>query len=169
MKEPFDKYLDLALQRGMVNAVAITPSDIYFDSRALLKCEWGCDRSSSENIRCSTRNTTLQERIEMVKQYKNILLVHSNDVTLLSNVLLELERTAFLDGYYFAFVLRACSYCNECAVKRGQNCPSPDKIRPCEQMFGIDVYKTVRKQGLPCEVLQTKEDKQNRYGLLLID
>jgi len=105
----------------------------------------------------------------MVKQYSNILLVHSNDATKLSQTLLELERTAFLDGYYFAFVLRTCNFCKECFVLKGEGCPFPDKIRPCDEMFGIDVYKTVRQLGLPCEVLHNRDEIQNRYGFLLID
>ena len=35
--------------------------------------------------------------------------------------------------------------------------------------YGIDVYKTARSLGLPCQVLQNKEDVQNRYGLVLIE
>ena len=165
----FDKYAELAKSLGMVNAIVISTSDICFDSRALLKCCWGCDRLHSENARCSSRNTTLQERMEMVKKYSNILLVHSNNATELSQTMLELERVAFLDGYYFAFVLRACNFCKECLVLKGEECSFPEKIRPCDVMFGIDVYKTVRQLGLPCEVLLHKGDIQNRYGFLLID
>jgi len=169
VKDVFSKYVDLAKSQGMVNAVVISLSDICFDSRALLKCSWGCDRSYSENTRCDSRNTTLQERIEMVKQYSNILLVHSHDATQLSQTLLEVERIAFLDGYYFAFVLRQCYFCKECLVLKGEGCSFPEKIRPCEQLFGIDMYKTVRQLGLPCEVLHHKDDVQNRYGFLLVD
>ena len=43
------------------------------------------------------------------------------------------------------------------------------KLRPCDQSFGIDVYKTARNLGLPCEVLQSKDDIQNRYGFVLLD
>ena len=169
MKDVFSKYADLAKSQGMVNAIVISPLDICFDSRAFLKCCWGCDRSPSENARCDSRNTTLEERIEMVKQYSYILLVHSHDATQLSKTLLELERIAFLDGYYFAFVLRTCRFCKECLVLKGEECSFPEKIRPCDQLFGIDVYKTVRQLGLPCEVLHHKDDVQNRYAFLLIE
>jgi predicted metal-binding protein len=59
--------------------------------------------------------------------------------------------------------------CKTCAVDQGESCPTPEMVRPCDQSFGIDVYKTVRNQGLPCDVLQNKEDVQNRYGFVLID
>lgn len=168
MPEP-EKYKELALSKGMDDAIIITPGNIVFDSRVILKCAWGCDRSSSPNLRCSSRNTTLEERKDALKCYTEILLVHSHDAVSLSKTLLELERAAFLDGYYLAFAVRACNYCEECRVIKGENCSFPEKVRPCETLFGIDVYRTVHELGLPCDVLQSKEDVQNRYGFLLID
>jgi predicted metal-binding protein len=105
----------------------------------------------------------------MIKRYNHILLVHSNDARALSEAVLEIERTAFLNGCYFAFAIRFCNLCKACAVKDGKPCPTPEKVRPCDQSFGIDVYKTVGNLGLPCEVLQSKEGIQNRYGFVLID
>ena len=164
-----EKYIQLAKELGMVNAMTISPEDIFFDIRAILKCRWGCEDFFQESIRCHTRDTTYQERVEMIKKYEHILLAHSHDPKTLSEAVLEIERAAFLDGHYFAFAIRFCNLCKACAVKEGKTCPTPDKVRPCDQSFGIDVYKTVRNAGLPCEVLQSKEGKQNRYGFVLID
>ena len=164
-----EKYIQLARELGMVEARIISPQDICFDIRAILKCRWGCEDFFNQTIRCHTRDTTYQERVEMIKRYNRILLVRSNDARALSQAVLEIERTAFLDGYYFAFAIRFCNLCKACAVKEGKPCPTPEKVRPCDQSFGIDVYKTVRNLGLPCKVLQSKEDLQNRYGLVLID
>jgi predicted metal-binding protein len=167
-----EKYIHLAKELKMVNAMVISPQEISFDIRAILKCRWGCEYSLyslHENIKCDTRNTTYQERMEMLKRYHHILLVHSHNAQELSEAVLEIERTAFLDGYYFASAIRSCNLCEVCAVKQGNPCPTPEKIRPCDSSFGIDVYKTVRKLGLPCEVLKTKNDIQNRYGFVLLD
>jgi predicted metal-binding protein len=165
-----EKYINLAKELKMVHAMIISPKQISFDIRAILKCRWGCDDYLPENnIRCQTRDTTFQERIEMVKKYDRILLVHSHDAGELSKAVFEIERTAFFDGYYFAFAIRTCNLCKVCPVKQGNACPTPEKIRPCDSSFGIDVYKTARNFGLPCEVLQNKNDIQNRYGFVLID
>ena len=164
-----EKYIDLAKKLKVVNAMLISPQNIYFDIRAILNCKWGCEDHFHENLRCSTRGTTYQERVEMVKSYNHILLLHSHDSIALSKTVLEIERRAFLDGYYFAFAIRTCNLCENCVVKKGEPCPMPLKIRPCDQSFGIDVYKTVRNLGLPCEVLQNKNDIQNRYGFVLLD
>jgi predicted metal-binding protein len=163
------KYLDLAKELGLTNAVLISPKEISFDLRALLKCRWGCEDYFQDSLRCSVRGTTFEERLEMIKRYKHILLLHSHDAGQLSRAVLAIERAAFLDGHYFAFAIRTCNLCRVCAVQEGKFCPTPEKVRPCDQGFGIDVYKTVGKLGLPCNVLQRKDDLQNRYGFVLID
>jgi predicted metal-binding protein len=169
MVAKFAKYLELAKSLKAIDAKLISPQDIFFDIRAILKCRWGCEDFFQSGIRCGTRDTTFQERVEMVKSYNNILLVHAHDARELSTAVLEIERAAFLDGLYFACAIRACSLCQVCAAKQGKPCPTPEKIRPCDQSFGIDVYKTARHLGLPCEVLQSQGDIQNRYGFVMLD
>ena len=169
MVDKYGKYIELAKRHGMLDAIIIPSSDICFDIRANLKCCWGCDRQATADARCDSRGTTLDERIQMVKQYTAVLLLHSHNAQHLSEVILELEREAFLDGYYFAFALRTCNLCGECLLAKGEECPQPKKVRPCDSLFGIDVYRTVRKFKLPCRVLQSKNDTQDRYGFLLIE
>jgi len=164
-----EKYIRLAKELGMVNAMLISPQDIFFDVRAILKCRWGCNEYFEGNVRCSTRGTTFQERVDMVKSYSSILLLHSHDARQLSQAVIEIEKAAFLDGYYFSFGIRTCNLCNDCHVLKGEACPFPKKVRPCDQAFGIDVFKTVRKLGLSVKVLQKEDDIQNRYGFVLID
>jgi predicted metal-binding protein len=164
-----DKYIKMAKDLKMLNAKLITPDDIFFDIRAILKCRWGCEDFFNQTIKCNTRNTSYQERTEMIKAYRNILLVHSHDARELSKAVLDIERTVFIDGYYFSFAIRYCQLCKSCLVDHGKSCPTPEKVRPCDQSFGIDVYKTARNLGLPCEVLHNKQDVQNRYGFVLIE
>ena len=164
-----EKYVRLAKDHGMVNAVIFSPQDIFFDVRAILKCRWGCNEYYEDNVRCSSRGTTFSERVEMVKSYNSILLVHAHDARQLSQAVLAIEKAAFLDGHYFAFAIRTCNLCKICAVQQGNPCPTPEKVRPCDQSFGINVYKTARNLGLPCKVLQSEHDIQNRYGFVLLD
>lgn len=169
MLSKFGKYVRLAKSLKAANAKMISPQDIFFDRKAILKCRWGCEDFFQNSLRCGTRGTSFQERVEMVKGYSNILIVHSHDARELSMAVLEIERTAFLDGYYFAFAIRTCNLCKTCAAQLGNPCPNPEKVRPCDQSFGIDVYKTARNLGFPCEVLQSKDDNQNRYGFVLFE
>ena len=164
----FDKYVQMAKDLKMIDAKIIGPDEIFIDIRAVLKCRWGCEDFFNQTIKCGTRNTSFQERVEMIKSYQTILLLHSNDARLLSKAVLEIEKASFLDGHYFAFGVRYCKLCKVCAVDQGKPCPTPEKVRPCDESFGIDVYKTARNQGLPCDVLQNEKDVQNRYGFVLI-
>jgi len=166
---PVQKYIRLAKEMNMVDAMIISSNDVVFDIRALLKCRWGCDDYFQESIKCHARGTTFQERMEMIQKYSHILLVHSHDAGELSKAVLEIERAAFLDGHYFAFAIRYCKLCKTCKADKGSSCPTPEKVRPCDEGFGIDVYSTVRNVGLPCDVLQSKDAVQNRYGFVLID
>ncbi len=83
-----EKYAVLAKELGMVDALLINPTDVFFDIRAILKCRWGCDEYSGENLRCSARGTSFEECIEIVNRYQNILIVHSHDAHELSKALL---------------------------------------------------------------------------------
>ncbi len=164
------KYIDLALKLKAAHALAISSDDVFSDPRAKLKCLWGCDDPLTEsNIKCGSGGLSLDECQEIIKRYKNIILVHAHESRLLSHIVIALERRAFLDGYYFAFAMRNCSLCRHCRLVESGDCRLPFKRRPCDQAFGVDMYKTVRNQGLPCQVLQNKDDQQNRYGFVLVD
>lgn len=164
-----ERYIQLAKDLKMTDALLITPENIVFDIRAILKCRWGCEEHFAGNIRCRTGDTSHDERLAMIKKYKNILLVHTHDAHELSKALLIIEQAAFHDGYYFAFALRFCHLCKKCLVAGGKDCPTPSKVRPCEAVFGIDVFKTARNLGLPCRPLQSENEQQNRYGFVLLD
>lgn len=165
-----EKYVKMAKQLGAENALMISSKDVCFDRRVILKCLWGCDYNpQTEATKCGPRGLGFEESKEAIEAYQHILLVHNHDDVAMSRMVLKLERQAFLDGYYLAFALRACHVCRNCSVHDQGDCKMPEKIRPCETAFGIDVYKTVRDQGLPCQPLQTKDDQQNRYGFVLID
>jgi len=163
-----EKYQAMAKQMGLTNAVLLKPEQIFFDPRAVLKCRWGCEDYSKRTLKCGSRGLSHAECVDMVGRYRNILLLHGHDAHQLSKAVLALEAAAFLDGHYFAFGLRYCKLCKACAVNQGQECVQPEKVRPCDQAMGIDVYRTAREAGLPCYVLQNKDEQQNRYGFVLI-
>jgi predicted metal-binding protein len=164
----FDKYIQMAKDLEMNNAKIISSDEIFFDIRAIMKCRWGCEDFFNRTIKCDTRCTSFQERVEMIKAYQTILLIHSHDARKLSQAVLEIEKASFLDGHYFSFAVRYCKLCKKCLIDQGKPCPTPEKVRPCDGSFGIDVYKTARNQGLPCDVLQNEKDVQNRYGFVLL-
>ena len=164
-----EKYLQLAKELGMLHAKIISPDDMVFDPRVFLKCRWGCEYYGNNSVKCQERGTTLEERRHMVKSYSRILLLHSNNGRQLSRAAMEIERQAFLDGYHLSFVIRSCNLCKVCAVDEGKACVTPLKVRPCEGIFGIDVFRTARHFDLPIYPLKDKEEIQNRYAFVCID
>ncbi len=162
-----NEYVQLAKNLGMINAKIIRSDAIHFDSRTLLKCKWGCD--DPDTVKCSDRDIPYEMRIQIVKSYQHILLLHSDDVHKLYSAGLKIERQAFLDGHRYAFLISPCYFCPSCEVANGNPCVAREKIRPCDSLFGIDVYKTVREQDLPCDILKDKNQPQNRYAFLLLE
>ena len=164
-----ETFNNLALELGAVSAVLIPSRQVFFDKRVLLKCRWGCGYNGrEESVRCGSRGLSFEDCREIVHAYGKVLLVRSHEVHELSKILLEVERQAFLAGHYLAFSLRTCHLCKKCAADAGQDCVNPWQVRPCDQAFGIDMFRTAREAGLPCQPLQDKDDVQNRYGLVLL-
>ena len=96
------------------------------------------------------------------------------------DTMFELERRAFLSGYYKAFAMCAlpCSYCNDCLPERidfvldkasKRFCEHQDRARPSMEACGIDVYKSVRNVGYEIEVRTSPYEKITFFGLLLIE
>ncbi len=165
-----EKYIDIAEKNKAENALIISPNDIVFDRRSILKCLWGCeDQSDPNRIKCGSRGLDFEQAQAIIHEYERILLIHHHDNVRLSNIARKIEKTAFLDGHYFACAIYCCHLCKTCSIDSGKPCPMPLKIRPCDQSFGVDVYKTVRDLGLPCMPLQSKVEAPNRYAFVLID
>ncbi len=164
-----DKYIEIAIENGAEHALIISPDDMIFDRRVILKCRWGCeDQFEPNRIKCGARGLSFEESRATVQAYGEVLIIHHHDSVKLSRTARKIERTAFLDGHYLASALHCCHLCKECCVDLGKPCPAPQKIRPCDQSFGVDVYKTARNLGLPCAPLQSKSDIPDRYAFILI-
>jgi predicted metal-binding protein len=99
----------------------------------------------------------------------------------------RLEQHAFYEGYYKALGFGAypCLFCEDCVAEqtRGpvdisikRECRHAEKVRTSMEAVGIDVFATVRKQGLPIEVVPCKGEEYGKfmhprfdsYGLLLV-
>ncbi|MCB2228368.1 MAG: DUF2284 domain-containing protein [Desulfarculaceae bacterium] len=164
-----DKYLDLARELGATVAKPLSPDQIYFDPRARLKCRWGCYDYFTRGIKCGDRGVSQEEFQDMVGRYAHILLLGGPDAHRLSKAVLGVEAAAFRDGHYMAFGVRTCNWCKVCAVSEGKECVAPEKVRPCDQAMGIDVFRTAREAGLPIQVLLSEDQEPNRYGFVLIN
>ncbi|MDQ7780659.1 MAG: DUF2284 domain-containing protein [Planctomycetota bacterium] len=162
------KYVALAKKLGAAHAKVIRARDIVVDSRALLKCQFGCD-GYWNNWTCPSVPGSLRpwEFERILNRYRYALLIHCADKRTSQRVSFEIERQAFVDGNYFAFSMADCGTCKKCA--RPRECRNRKVARPAMQGLGIDVFATARKQRLPIATLKDREQPQNWYSLVLID
>lgn len=165
-----EKYIKRALEMGADDAVGFKIEDIEFDPRTLLKCMFGCGDWGKGNT-CPSRPASLSpwEYEKLFKKYSWGVIIHSKDKKISQNVSFAIESEAFTDGYYFAFSLSDCALCKECAGFKGLCCVNPRKARPAFHSVGIDVFKTVRKFGLPLNTLKSETDEQNWYSAVFIE
>lgn len=164
------KYIETALKLGADHAVEFKTEDIAFDSRTLLKCMFGCN-DWGKGLTCPSRegSPTPWEYERIFKKYSGGILIHSTSKKISQQASFAVEREAFMDGFYFAFSLCDCSLCAECAGFRGKDCVNKSKSRPAFHSVGIDVFKTVRKFGLPLATLRDPSEGQNWYSAVFIE
>ncbi len=163
-------YVDMALRLGADHATAFKTDDIEFDARTILKCMYGCS-DWGKGLTCPSRPGSLMpwEYEKVFRKYSWGIIIHSTSKKISQEVSFEIERQAFFDGYYFAFSLSDCAICAECAGHKGKECINPNKARPAFHSVGIDVFKTVRKFGLPIETLKNRGQVQNWYSAVFIE
>jgi len=167
----FGRYLiDMAVGMGADDAVHFGIEDIVFDPRTILKCAFGCADWGFGHT-CPSRPGSLKpwEYEQVLRRYSWGVVVHSKDKSISQEVSFALEREAFLKGYYFAFSMSDCALCRECAGFHGSPCINPKKARPAFHSVGIDVFKTVRKFGLPIDTLKDETDPVNWYSAVFVE
>ena len=161
------------------------------------KCQYGC-RAYGKHLSCPPYTPTADETRRLIQCYERALVarfaatpnydvppirIHHylwDAIQTMHDTMFELERYAFLSGYYKAFAMVAlpCTYCEDCLPEREgfeldpatkRYCKHQDKVRPALEACGIDVITTVRDAGYGLEVLTSLDEKITFFGLLLID
>jgi len=164
-------YIALGLELGADDVVAFEIGDIVFDDRTILKCMFGCE-DWERGLTCPSRPGSLKpwEYRRIFERYQWGLIVHSTEKRIAQQASYAIERRAFVDGYYFAFSLSDCALCKECAGWTGGTCRNPKQARPAFHSVGIDVFKTVRRFGLPIRTLRDEDDRpQNWYAAVFVE
>ena len=158
------------MENGVKNAIQITIDQIVFDHRTYLKCMFGCEGSNPKTLCHSQPGRIMPWEYEpILRKYSWGILIHSNDNRIAQKVALNMEKRAFVDGFYFAFSLSDCDLCNNCSRSCGKSCAHYTDVRPSMHNTGIDVFKTVRGLGLPINTLKEHGEEQNCYSLVLFE
>ena len=159
-----------ALKLGAGEAKIIKASSIKTGAWVRNKCQFGCS-GFGESLTCPPYSPTPEETQKVLDFYKKAILIHCQSGTKrdISEIVVEIEKEAFLSGFYKAFGMGAgpCRFCSSCNLKKW--CLHPEETRPSMEACGIDVYKTSRNNGFTLEVVTSTRCKANYFGLVLIE
>jgi len=159
---------ELAVEMGAVDAKAIQARQIAVQEWVRWKCRFGCD-SYGRSLMCPPYSPQPAETRALLRGYKHALLIRVKPNGKLHDLVLGLERAAFLRGYYAALGLTAgsCKLCEQCNVKEGV-CLKPQESRPSMEACGIDVFSTARNAGHEMNILASKDQPYYRMALILL-
>jgi len=165
----------LALKLGAEDARPVPASAVVVRDWVRWKCRFGCGEYG-RRLTCPPYSPTPEETRRVLREYWVALLVKFGpcveagyDGVNVHEVMFQLEREAFLSGYYAAFALACgpCPYCDECNVREGV-CRHPERARPSMEACGIDVYATARNAGYELRVVRSPSERPTFFGLLLL-
>ena len=161
---------EIAMQKSSVLDVCIiSPREVETAEWVRLKCQFGCD-CFGQCLVCPPFTPSAEQMRKVLDGYRRAILLHCEPEADVKATVAELERYIFLQGAWKAFGLGAgpCYFCRTCPVEKKQ-CRYPEEARPSMEACGIDVFSTVKKFGFPIEVVRTRRQCPNYYGLILVD
>ncbi len=154
---------------GARAAKVVPPAEVYTAAWVRLKCQYGCD-GYGQCLTCPPFTPTPDQMREALDCYRRAILIHFSPEAQIKPTVADLEREVFLRGAWKAFALGAgpCYFCKSCILKPGQ-CLHAHRARPAMEACGIDVYSTARKAGFKIEVVRTRQQCPDYFGLILVD
>ncbi len=154
---------------GVKDVRIISPADVVTAAWVRSKCQFGCD-GYGQCLVCPPFTPTPEQMRAVLDCYQRALLIHFKLRAAFNTVVAELERDIFLRGAWKAFGLGdgPCNFCRRCPVEGGK-CRHAERARPSMEACGIDVFSTARKAGFPIQVLRTRRQRPDYYGMILVD
>ena len=158
----------MALDMGIGAAKVIRASSIKCAPWVRFKCRFGCG-GYNKRLMCPPFTPTPEETAGVIACYKRAILLHAADNNIVNEIVPRVERAIFLAGHYKALGLGSgpCRFCDKCDTSAW--CKFPDLARPAMEACGIDVFETVRSNGFSIDVVRSREEEGNYFGLILVD
>jgi predicted metal-binding protein len=161
-------------ESGVDDVMIIETATVVTAPWVRLKCRFGCG-GFGLRLCCPPHTPSPEETRKVLDSYGQALLLHKHwikgygTIQKFNEELVELERALFLDGFYKAFAMGSgpCTLCAECDTSG--TCRNAERARPSMEACGIDVFATARYHGLPIEVVRTRNQERNIYGLVLVE
>jgi predicted metal-binding protein len=171
--ESLEVYCQRAVEKGMEGAKVIDAHSIVTAEWVRMKCQYGCPGFGGR-LSCPPHAPTPEVTRKVIDSYGKAILLHqrldkgsrSKDF---NGILVRLEIEIFMDGYYKAWSMGSgpCRLCKECDVTG--LCRHGYEARPSMEACGIDVFKTARDNGFSIEVVRSRGEARDIYGVILVD
>jgi len=167
-KTDYETFCQMAIGIGATDAKVISPQSVVTSAWVRLKCQYGCG-GYSKRLTCPPYSPTAEETRKVLDSYQSAILLRGNSNAEARETAVKLEREIFLRGYYkaFAFASGPCGCCQQCDTSKA--CKHPHQARPAMEASGIDVFQTARSNGFPIDIVTSREQQGDYYGLVLIE
>ncbi len=167
-------YVEKALVKQVTHGAIVETSKVFTAPWVRMKCQFGCFNFGKSRC-CPPHTPTPEEMRKILDSYTFGILLHRHlfkgykIVDDFNEIVINLERTLFLDGYYMAWAIGSgpCTRCKECNIEGP--CNYADKARPSMEACGIDVFKTAHEHGMPIKTLKDHAEPRDIYGLVLVE
>lgn len=157
-----------ALSQGFFEAAAIDPANISIEPWVKAKCRYGC-MFYGRKWSCPPHSMGADDFRELLGCYsKAIVVAGQPPLKEFQQKLLELEKTAFLQGFKkaLAFTGGPCSWCDNCDDNR---CSFPEKRRPSLESCGCDVFALADACRISIKPVKSSDDFVQYIGMLLVE
>lgn len=184
----------MAMDSGASDFVFIKPSKVVTAHWVRLRCQFGC-KNYGTRLTCPPYSPTPEATRNVLDEYVSAYLIKyegflgfdeyppknlgaaMDQLSLhVCKAAFDMERHAFLSGYYKAFSYGAhrCRKCDVCALAEGKTtCKFPTDARPSMESSGMDVFQTAQNAGLETKVVESKEILSSKemptFTLLLLE
>jgi len=157
----------ICLEKKAIDSKLIEAESIVIGHWTRHKCQYGCP-VYGKSLCCPPHSPTPDQTKKIIADYTIGLLIHFGGGLKIAKTMAQIERETFLRNHHKAMAFGAgpCRLCKECSLSE---CKFPQIARPSMEGCGIDVYATARNNGFPINVLTSKDEQINGYGLLLIE
>ena len=162
-----DKYLSYLKENGADLAIKIKADTVKTAPWTIYRCRYGCDLYGKTHC-CPPKAPSWKETQEMIDCFEYGILFRCHEMSMVTPLAVSAARELFLDGYYKALAF-GCGPCEKCAKCNPDHCNFPKQTVPAMEACGIDVFATVRNNGLKIDTLREKGETQNYFGLLLVE
>ncbi|MDO4276316.1 MAG: DUF2284 domain-containing protein [Eubacteriales bacterium] len=161
------KYINFLESKGADKAVIIETKSVVTAPWTAYKCKFGC-KAYGNNLCCPPNTPTYRETQDILNCYTKGILFRTHEINTVTPLAVETAREMFLDNFYkvIAFGDGDCGKCSKC---NSEHCNFPGQTVPSMEACGIDVFATVRANGLEIRVLREKGEMQNHFGLILYE